>query len=91
MSGTPPFLRTAIVVFLARQNCITQRTEKAYCLDVFYKTKQEGKFTLSFLGTLDFSNPSNFYLRMHESEDTTKSIDVAKKIAGGMEKSVSLA
>ena len=90
MSETPPFLRKAVVDFLATQDCIAQGTEKESCVLVFYKDKSNGIPSLTFLGTLDFSNPSEFKFGLEHSEDTSKANECARKLTGGMERPVVL-
>lgn len=87
MSGTPPFISDEVAAFFTEQGFITTKSGEENCVHVFHADDTSPKI---FLGTLNFSNPSHYTLRVHETENLSKATDFARLLTGRVEKSVFL-
>lgn len=81
-------LQAEISRFLRERGYITQRSAEPNSIDVFVK---KGPANPTLLGTLNASNPSLLILTTKVSERSGIASTLAAQIAGGLQKSVTLA
>lgn len=87
MGDNPPPTKTVVTAFLSERGYISKDSTAPDSVDVFIKY---GPANPLFLGTLNFSNPSHLVLHTREVANNTDANTLARVIAGGLEKSVSL-
>lgn len=80
-------MKNKIADFLRERGFMPSDGEVSDSINVSIRKEGAGPI---FLGTLNFSNPLHFTLRLSEDSDKIEANAVARIVAGGLGKSVSL-